>query len=561
VPDSQFETSPNVVIYKENGDKKYIVFDGVDGMKLSRSLNRDTLVKAPAIIGTLTRAYSMMRTSLVPTFIIRNLRADLLQLSLNMTAEKKADLIKDVYKNLLPSWKSVWTYERDGKASGSLGKYANEFFENGGQIAGLGVQAVDKIHSGLYKRSKHHGVAGNVVRKAMHAYEYVERSNASVETGTRLALYVAMRKAGYSISDSVEAGKNITVNFNRKGELSPAINALYMFSNVAIQDAFRTGKALSSKRGMALAGSVMIAGFLASLLNNGDDDDEYKNIPEQEKQRNILIKLNGKYVKQPIRGIWAWLYYTGTKAGDVYAGGYDPAKAGLEVGAGAVDLLNFLGSSGSVYQFLSPTITDPIVQMAEGKNWYGGPMFQRKFKDSQPDSDTALSATPSWMKGAAQGLNRMTGGDDVTKGYIDMAPETIKHVIDTLMGGVGTDIANTAGAAQDIAQGNFRPERTPFVRDFVRSTPDSTARYYESLSKYEDAKYRYDNYDKASDKRRLIYETPYMRPSSAERLKDISDEVKELRKKEKEAKSDAMKNAYRMKRVRLQDRLIGIIER
>jgi hypothetical protein len=40
--------------------------------------------------------------------------------------------------------------------------------------------------------------------------------------------------------------RNLTVDFNKKGEVGPGINALYMFANASIQGTVRTASALST---------------------------------------------------------------------------------------------------------------------------------------------------------------------------------------------------------------------------------------------------------------------------------------------------------------------------
>jgi hypothetical protein len=568
VPDVQFEDAPNVVIVKRDGKKQYLVFEGADGLKLARSLKKDSLQKAPVIVSALTRTYAMMRTAMVPTFILRNLRADFLQLTINMTAENKARMVPEVFKSMKDSWQAVWTYERDGKASGALDGYANEFFGNGGQIAGVGVQTVDKINQTLNKHVKKHGAMMQKAMKAEHFYEYIERGNATIETGTRLALYATLRKQGYSISDSIEAGKNITVNFNRKGELGPLVNSLYMFSNVAVQDAARSVKALSGKNGKAVVLGLLGAGFLAAMLNNGDDDDKdnkdgagsYKNIPESEKQRNIIVKIGGKYVKQPIRGIWAWIYYAGTKAGDVAFGKYDASKAAKNVAGAAFDTINFLGTSGSVAQFVTPTILDPVVQHLENKDWKGDPMRQRKFTDAQPDSATGMKRTPDWIKATAKGLNKVTGGDDATKGLIDVAPETIKHVIDTLTGGLGTDASYAVGAVSDAAKGDFDVDKTPFVRDVVRDLPDSTREYYAAKDKFDAGVYAVNHYKTAKERSAYYLENPFMKPNLADRIKTLHKTIKELREKESKTDVKERKATLEARRLRLQSTVLRLMD-
>ena len=567
VPDAQFEDATNVVIVKRDGKKQYLVFEGADGLKLARSLKKDSLQKAPVIVSALTRTYAMMRTAMVPTFILRNLRADILQLAINMTAEAKSGMVPEVFKSIPSAWKAVYTYERDGKAKGALAGYANEFFGNGGKIAGVGAQTVDKINQTLNKHVKKHGkFMTHVGMPALSGVEYIERLNASIETGTRIALYTAMRKRGFSIRDSIEAGKNITVNFNRKGELGPYVNSFYMFSNVAVQDAARSVKAITGKNGKAVVLGLLGAGFLGAMLNNGDDDEEdktgagnYKNIPESDKQRNIIIKVGGKYVKQPIRGIWAWIYYAGTKAGDVAFGKYDSARAAVDVSAAALDTINFLGASGSVTQFMVPTIVDPFIQHGENRDWKGSPIYQRKFTEAQPDSSTGMKRTPNWMKSTAKGLNRLTGGDDATKGMIDVAPETIKFVIDTMAGGIGTDLSYGTSFVADAAKGEFDVDKTPVVRDAIRDLPDSTSEYYRAKDRFDAGVYAVNHYKTAKERSAYYRENPFMKPSLADRIKELHKTIKELREKESKTEVKERKATLEARRLRLQSTVLRLM--
>ena len=43
---------------------------------------------------------------------------------------------------------------------------------------------------------------------------------------------------------AAQAAKNLTVNFNKKGELGTAINSLYLFANAGIQGGARIGQSV-----------------------------------------------------------------------------------------------------------------------------------------------------------------------------------------------------------------------------------------------------------------------------------------------------------------------------
>ena len=51
----------------------------------------------------------------------------------------------------------------------------------------------------------------------------------------RLALYIAMRKQGKSAGEAAQAAKSVTVDFDRKGSMTGAMGAIYLFFNPAVQ--------------------------------------------------------------------------------------------------------------------------------------------------------------------------------------------------------------------------------------------------------------------------------------------------------------------------------------
>ncbi|EOL5369746.1 hypothetical protein ABMJ11_RS26395, partial [Escherichia coli] len=63
----------------------------------------------------------------------------------------------------------------------------------------------------------------------------VEDANGAVENALRLSAYKHARDAGLSRQQAASLAKNMTVNFNRRGEQGALMNSLYMFANASIQ--------------------------------------------------------------------------------------------------------------------------------------------------------------------------------------------------------------------------------------------------------------------------------------------------------------------------------------
>ena len=132
----------------------------------------------------------------------------------------------------------------------------------------------------------------------------MDDSNNAVENGVRLATFVAARdamiKGGMSRSDAIQQpstlSKNLTVNFNRKGNSGQLLNGLYHFFNASVQGTVNTMRGLnvfdpkSSRTKQALVGSIMGFGALTAAISNAlMGEDEFERIPDYIRDRNIII--------------------------------------------------------------------------------------------------------------------------------------------------------------------------------------------------------------------------------------------------------------------------------
>ena len=128
----------------------------------------------------------------------------------------------------------------------------------------------------------------------------IENLNAAVENGIRISAYRAARMNGVSIDKSISLAKNLTVNFNRKGEWGSAINAFYIFYNASIQGSVRIAQAAyrSPKVRKMLYGIVGF-GFFQDILNRawaGEDEDgrnRYDKINSYTRGHSMIMWIPG----------------------------------------------------------------------------------------------------------------------------------------------------------------------------------------------------------------------------------------------------------------------------
>lgn len=123
-----------------------------------------------------------------------------------------------------------------------------EFVENGGLTGGgMAAEGFSEAAKRIQNTLKRHG--GGARRLAAAVPDAISLLNACAEYNTRLGIYAVLREEGVSVEDAISYARDATVNFNRKGYLTPYTNAAFMFSNAAIQGMGRAFKSMGAKHG------------------------------------------------------------------------------------------------------------------------------------------------------------------------------------------------------------------------------------------------------------------------------------------------------------------------
>jgi hypothetical protein len=342
--------------------------------------------------------------------------------------------------------------------------------------------------------------------------DLVEDLNTAVENGTRLSAYIAMRKGGVAADRAAYVARELTVNFNRKGEMGPAINAAYIFFNASVQGSVRMVSAVMRSKPLAYAvAGIAMAGFWLDIINSlmaGEDDDgrnAYDKIPAWLKERNIIVMIPGTrdYIMLPMAYGYNVPFVAGHEAAAVLRGKRKPLDAAIAVTGSIIDMFNPLGTVGSIYQMAAPTILDPGIQILENATWNGQRIFPPKYDDRQPDSELYNANTPKRYLVIAQWLNDVTGGSMGRPGYIDVSPETLEHYAEFMTGGVGKFLMNAWDTGSTVLSGEeWRAEETPFVRRLFGKIGTSSRRheFYEAWDKVDQTHYEVEKLQKNKDR-------------------------------------------------------------
>lgn len=514
--------APNVVEYFEGGNRKFILFDkhNEEAVRIAEAANGTNILvpgaasslEAPwRLTQRLTRWKADISTTLNPKFVLRNMGADFFNTSMILATEGKYKELGAFAKNYFAAMKTVRDFAK-GKQIGDseLGKYYLEARENGMLTGVYGEGTFKEAAHKLSRDIKR--MQGGSLRQGWEGFkEFMETIGSYPEQGARLAVYAAMRKRGMSPAQAAQYGREVTVDFNAKGEWTPVINTLYMFSNAGAQGVARAIKALqtgAADRGGGVQGYVRAAmpgimvslalGYLSSMMMDatGDDDEEdgvntskYSRLPEHVKSNNVAIPFVGDtYIQLPTRGMWQSFTNLGTLIYDFQTGRKDAEEVVAGFTASMRDAVDFIGGNApTAGQWLAPTIFDPLVQVLEGKDWAGREIYRNDFGQGGANAHRGKNATGSLYKMLAEGLNSATGGDKVKSGLIDLYPETYQLFTEFMLGSLAqlalNDVPNTlqtvAGAREAKAND------LPAIGGVLRQSSDVESQYYTEFAKFD----------------------------------------------------------------------------
>ena len=599
VPDPNFgdqSINPNVVSFKESvplmskdgrpvvgadgkpmmeTKVKYIRFDGEDGPDIALAItnaNMHTLHEKAEIVRKTTRLYAELRTSLSPVFLVGNALADNVQTILNISSSHGIGAAKDFEKNLFPAFRAAWLHNHDEPQKNSkIAKLVDEYYKNGGRIGGYGTENFKEKEIELLNQIRQISGKENYGLKALRiAKDTIENLNSPVETGTRLAVYCTLRQRGMSVADAISYSRDVTVNFNRHGTWTPVFNSLYIFSNASIQDFARNGVAAAGKFGIRTMVAGTLLSYVLGLINQSLDDDDdarkgipqYKDLPEYMKQNNIILRFGRKFVKIPIRGLARFPFYLGTQLAEMQHGNKTPGKLAADSAAFiAQNATDPFGSANSILENITPTILRPALQIETGKDWTGNDLYRKSFNRYAPHSSLGKASTETPYKRTAMWMNRLGGGNENRRSWLDVYPETIKVVMEALGGSLERDIGRGVGVVQDVAAGNLMeddPRRVPFVNRVVGQIPENSSRFYDMMNEYGAAEYEMKDAPR-TELRNLMKRYPFMLRAGS--LKSLNNDIRKLGKDEQNARlPESSRKRIHQRRLMLQARFIKIME-
>ena len=269
------------------------------------------------------------------------------------------------------------------------------------------------------------------------------------------------------------------MNFAKGGDYRQFWGAWSLFYNASLQGSFALlNAAVRSPRVRKMWLGIIAAGIaqdqLNALFSDDDDDGEkvYDKIPDHILERNFVLPdflnlTDRSYITIPMPYGLNMAHNLGRAASAALRGAKDPGEASYQIMMNIIDTVNPLGGTESFFNFVAPTIVDPLVDIVENEDFADKPIYKEGLpfdKTPAPSSQQYWSTTSPSAVWISNMLNEMTGGNEVRPGFIDWSPDVLEFWFDFATGGIGR-------FAQSSVEGPLSVMGEGLTEDTIRQVP------------------------------------------------------------------------------------------
>ena len=487
----------NVLAVRVNGKDKFVFFNTRDERAVRmaqalKNLDADQLSHAMSMVARVTRYFAAINTQYNPIFGAINFLRDYQGAALNLTNTPIAGQTKKVMADTWPALRGIYADLRarrqGGTATGQWSKLWDEFQQEGGQTGFRDQFSRSQERSDALERELKRITEGKVKQNVRAMFDWLSDYNETMENAVRLSAYKAALDKGLTKEQAASVAKNLTVNFNRKGQVARQVGALYAFFNASVQGTARMYQTLRGPAGKKIFYGGLLLGSAQALLlaAAGFDEDEP---PDFVKERNLIIPTGGdKYITIPMPLGFNVIPNTSRIMTEWFlSGGKDTSKRIAQMTGAFLEMFNPIGNAGWSFQTFAPTIADPAVALFENKDWTGKAIAKKDISDLDPTPGyTRAKETASWFsKKLAEFLNYASGGTKYRPGVFSPTPDQFDYLIGQLFGGVGREIMKAEQTITSMITGEELPTyKVPLVGRFYGETKSQAAqrdRFYDNV--------------------------------------------------------------------------------
>lgn len=523
--DPNWSGSKNLIPVKVDGQTQYVlVKDDVMAAQF-KNMDEQRLGDALELFNKTTSLFGRMLTQFNPAFIPVNFFRDAFAVTFNSMSVPGVSAQK-VMRGIWPGIAAIRA-ERTGQPH-PLAKEYREFIDDGASIGGLGLETyletMNRIEEkGLSIKDANKTTARQALGAVKRFGERVAKVNEAIENSTRFSVYRHAKAVfeqnnllmGMSPQDAnadarqraANLAREISVDFNQRGEYSRMLNTFFVFFNAAVQGlasfhkfvAKRTPENRRAQMGLAVLG---MAGIAARLVNAmiGDDDEleEEKALAFESKAGiNIPIAIGDAVVTLPLQYIYNIPFVAGYRMTDAFLTGRFATNIGqiLKSSFGALSPLGEPKVDSKtpvsfVAKTFTPTLFTPFLDIMDNTNSFGGPVAKEVGlfdKAPPPKAYDHWKSASELSVGISKLLNAISGGDQYRPGAIDVAPEWLDYLASYYGGGPFRTIAQIGATAHALTDENepLQLSKLPIVS---RVITDQKPEWYVSKRYYDLAK-------------------------------------------------------------------------
>jgi hypothetical protein len=437
------------------------------------------------------------------------------------------------YPNALRAyWRHLRETEGRGKALTARGKarqaeydqYVKEYFEDGAPTGMILTRTYDEEVAAIERQVKGGDVRGAFVAMG----KFVEDFNQTMENAVRVSAYVEARKAGSPRENSATLAKDLTVNFNRKGESNAAINLAWLFFNAAQQGTLNFIQAVG-RHGMkvpAFAAGMVAFGYATTvyniLMSPMDDDDgefeeddkfldtqpsliesfmdgdasqtKYADYSDYQLKRSIsIMREDGSMVSLPMAYGWMFLPNLGRLMAEWQFEIKSEQEVVGQIGQTLID--NFspvdtaAGEGVESLRGFAPDIGELWLDLVANKNYFGSPIQKEQTPFEAPKAKVHVTkrGTSKAAKDVLQYLNDLDGSkfdDNEYLPYNYLTPDRVDYVFAWTLGGVGRFVG-------DVSDVTYKAATDPDAIELVDFP--IVGQFYKEPSAYTDQMNYYEN--------------------------------------------------------------------
>ena len=486
-----------------------VLFSENDGraMRMAAALKNLDAAQLEGFLGAsakITRYFASVNTQYNPVFGVVNLVRDVQDAMINLgsteLAGKRLEVARGTPSALRGIYGDLRAERRGEQGTSEWAQLWEDFKDVGGQTGYRQLFATSNDRAEAIKKALDPSswmdsklgrifTAGGALKVPLAAaqrgakwiFDWLSDYNEAMENSVRLSAYKAGLDIGMSKERAASLAKNLTVNFNRKGQAAQQAGALYAFFNASAQGTARMARTLFTMetgkpktiRLSALGKKVVYGGMLLGTMQAlglaaagfGDDDP-----PEFVRNNNLIIPTGGKkYISIPMPMGFRILPAIGRISTEWVLGGFkNTTKRSLAVVALFADSFNPIGSAGLSMQTLAPTAFDPLIALTENKDFTGRPIAKTSSNRAVPGHELGRDTATTVSKWLSEAINTLTGGTRHTAGVVSPTPDQIDYLIDQVTGGVGRELSKLEQTGLGTVRGEDVPlYKIPLVGRFV----------------------------------------------------------------------------------------------